>query len=184
MVEKISTAVSPRPRRFQGSILRCALLRTSLEPLPGGLLHHVPRRPAFFFRRVPDVRDDLRIHHRQKLNPPGRRRAHSSLRQFGLDRHRPVPRHDSVGLTIRQVLVSRAAARRLSPAKIVPLIYNAKFASPRQTPRDSNGRGVRSRSRQSTRKHEVRRQLHGDRLRHPVAKAWQVDACEQGFTTA
>src|SRR4051794_35629181 len=26
------------------------------------------------------------------------------------------------------------------------------------------------------------RQLHGDRLRHLVAKAWQVDACKQGFT--
>jgi hypothetical protein len=30
----------------------------------------------------------------------------------------------------------------------------------------------------------VGRQLRWDRLRHPIAKAWQVDPCEQGFTTA
>jgi hypothetical protein len=36
----------------------------------------------------------------------------------------------------------------------------------------------------SARKHNVGRQLHWDRLRHPIAKAWQVDACEQEFTTA
>ena len=28
------------------------------------------------------------------------------------------------------------------------------------------------------------RQLRWDRLRHPIAKAWQVNAREQGFTTA
>src|ERR1700733_6278154 len=122
MGEKKSTAVSRRPRRFQGSLLRSALLRTSLEPLPGGLLHHVPCRPAFFFCRVLDARDNLGIQHGQKLNPPGRRRAHSSLRHFGLDRHRPVARHDSVALTTRPVVVRREPKRYLSPAKPAPLI--------------------------------------------------------------
>src|SRR5690349_9094969 len=36
----------------------------------------------------------------------------------------------------------------------------------------------------SARQHEVGRQFRWDRLRHPVAKAWQVNACEQRFTTA
>jgi hypothetical protein len=40
------------------------------------------------------------------------------------------------------------------------------------------------RSRRSARQHDVGRQLRWDRLRHPKAKAWQVNACEQGFTTA
>ena len=40
------------------------------------------------------------------------------------------------------------------------------------------------RSQGSARQHEVGRQLRWDHLRHPIAKAWQVDACEQGFTTA
>ena len=40
------------------------------------------------------------------------------------------------------------------------------------------------RSRRSARQHEVGRQLRWDRLHHPIAKAWQVNACEQGFTTA
>ena len=38
--------------------------------------------------------------------------------------------------------------------------------------------------RRSARQHEVGRQLHWDRLRHPIAKAWQIDACEQGFAAA
>src|SRR5258708_27460798 len=38
--------------------------------------------------------------------------------------------------------------------------------------------------RESARQHEVGRQLRWDHLRHPIAKARQVDACEQGFTAA
>ena len=40
------------------------------------------------------------------------------------------------------------------------------------------------RSRRSTGQHEVGRQLRWDHLGHPIAEAWQVNACEQGFTAA